>query len=65
MQIPTVEVCSASKGDLTAPKRDFRFIPESGLNPDIAPCPKSAITGSERASIRLNTSAAKPALDPR
>jgi hypothetical protein len=32
-----------SKADLTAPKSDFRFTPESGLKSDIAPCPKSAI----------------------
>src|SRR5260370_25345948 len=31
-----------SKADLTAPKSDFSFTPESGLNSDIAACPKSA-----------------------
>jgi hypothetical protein len=31
-----------SKADLTAPKSDFRYTPESGLKTDIAPCPKSA-----------------------
>ncbi|SRR6266849_6792737 len=35
-----------SKADLTAPKSDFRYTPESGLNSDIAPCPKSAMSGS-------------------
>src|SRR6266516_5133764 len=35
-----------SKAALTAPKTDFRFTPESGLNSDIAPSPKSAISGS-------------------
>ena len=38
--------CGWSKSDLTAPKSDFRFTPESGLRSDIAPCPKSAISGS-------------------
>jgi hypothetical protein len=28
-----------SKADLTAPKSDFRFTPENGLNSDIGPCP--------------------------
>src|SRR5467141_3928988 len=37
-----------SKPDLTAPKTDFRFTPESGLKSDIAPCPKSANSGSRR-----------------
>jgi hypothetical protein len=36
------EVRSGSKADLTAPKSDFRYTPESGLKTDIAPCPKSA-----------------------
>jgi hypothetical protein len=31
-----------SKADLTAPKSDFRFTPESGLKTDIAPCPFGA-----------------------
>jgi hypothetical protein len=40
-------VCSlpgfyAPKADLTAPKSDFRFTPESGLKSDIAPCPFGA-----------------------
>jgi hypothetical protein len=48
-------VCSlpgfyAPKADLTAPKSDFRFTPESGLMSDISPCPKSANSGSRRAS---------------
>jgi hypothetical protein len=33
------------KADLTAPKADFRFTPESGLKWDIAACPKSATSG--------------------
>src|SRR5882757_9194181 len=41
-----------SSTDLTAPKFDFRFTPESGLKSDIAPCPKSAskpqVTGLTR-----------------
>jgi hypothetical protein len=31
-----------SKAELTAPKSDFRYTPESGLKTDIAACPKSA-----------------------
>ncbi len=31
-----------SSTDLTAPKLDFRSSPESGLESDISPCPKSA-----------------------
>src|SRR6266404_5725998 len=31
-----------SKADLTVPKSDFRFTPESGLTSDIKQCPKSA-----------------------
>ena len=38
----------APKADLTAPKSDFRFTPESGLKSDIAPCPKSAMCGRLR-----------------
>jgi hypothetical protein len=41
-----VNVAVGSKAALTAPKTDFRFTPESGLKSDIAPCPKSANTGS-------------------
>jgi hypothetical protein len=37
-----INVSVGSKADLTAPKSDFRFTPESGLKSDIAPCPKSA-----------------------
>ena len=33
---------SGSSTDLTAPKFDFRFTPESGLKSDIAPCPSCA-----------------------
>jgi hypothetical protein len=36
-----------SKADLTTPKSDFRYTPESGLKTDIAPCPKSADTVAE------------------
>jgi hypothetical protein len=32
-------------GDLTAPKSNFRFTPESGLKSDIAPCPFRASNG--------------------
>jgi hypothetical protein len=32
-------VAYGSKADLTPPKSNFRFTPESGLNSDIAPCP--------------------------
>jgi hypothetical protein len=35
-----------SKTHLTALKSGFRFAPENGLNPDIAPCLKSANSGS-------------------
>src|SRR5437773_401043 len=38
-----------SKAALTAPKTDFRFTPESGLNSDIAPSPKSAMYGQSAA----------------
>ena len=40
------EVAYGSKGDLTAPKSNFRCTPESGLKSDIPPCPKSAMNGS-------------------
>jgi hypothetical protein len=43
--LPRRDVRSGSKADLTAPKSYFRFTLESGLNSDIAPCPKSAISG--------------------
>ncbi len=36
------------KGDLTAPKSNFRSTPESGLKSDIRPCPKSAPAGDPR-----------------
>ena len=38
---------SGSKADLTAPKTDFRYTPESGLKTDIVPCPKSATSCCE------------------
>jgi hypothetical protein len=31
------DVADGSKADLTAPKSDFRYTPESGLKTDIAP----------------------------
>jgi hypothetical protein len=34
-----------SKAALTAPKLDFRFPSENGLNSDIAPCPKVPVAG--------------------
>ena len=37
-----------SSTDLTAPKSDFRFTPESGLKSDIGPCPFRAKFGSSR-----------------
>jgi hypothetical protein len=37
-----LDVRFGSKAVLTAPKSDFSFTPENGLNSDIAPCPKSA-----------------------
>src|SRR5450432_3035615 len=40
--VPVEEPSTASKADLTAPKSNFRFAPESGLKSDIAACPKSA-----------------------
>jgi hypothetical protein len=36
---------SGSKVDLTAPKSNFRFTPQSGLRADIAPCPFRANNG--------------------
>jgi hypothetical protein len=41
-------VAVGSKAALTAAKSNFRFTPESRLNSDIAPCPKSAKGGSRR-----------------
>jgi hypothetical protein len=32
----------------------FRFAPESGLKPDIAPCPKSANNGTDSSRQRLH-----------
>src|ERR1039457_5977283 len=37
-----------SNADLTALKSNFRFAPESGLNSDIARCPKCAMCGRLR-----------------
>src|SRR3981189_1346908 len=34
-----------SKADLTAPKSNFRYTPQSGLRADIAPCPFRANSG--------------------
>jgi hypothetical protein len=36
------DVSVGSKTEVTAPKSDFRFTPESGLKTDIAPCPFGA-----------------------
>jgi hypothetical protein len=36
------------KAALTAPMSNFRSCPESGLNSDIAPCPKSAAGSTGR-----------------
>ncbi len=36
---------SGSKADLTAPKSNLRFTPESGLKADIALCPFRAMNG--------------------
>jgi hypothetical protein len=41
-----------SKADLTAPKSDFRFAPESGLKSDIPPCPFRANFGSNPDAMR-------------
>jgi hypothetical protein len=43
---------AGSKADLTAPKSNFSFTPESGLNSDIAPCPKGAKSGSQRQELK-------------
>ena len=42
--------------DLTAPKFDFRFSPESGLKSDIGPCPVRANSrsGGENAKVTVN-----------
>src|SRR5712675_235394 len=50
-----------SSTDLTAPKSNFRFTPESGLKSDIRPCPKSAIDRHIRPQI--NPAGAKPGPD--
>jgi hypothetical protein len=42
-----------SSTDLTAPKFDFRFTPETGLKSDITPCPFRAKTGSRSRLIDL------------
>jgi hypothetical protein len=51
-----INVADGSKAALTAPKSNFRFTPESGLNSDITACPKSANNGlmhrSNRSPIR-------------
>jgi hypothetical protein len=39
------DVSVGSKAALTAPNSDFSLTPESGLNSDIAPCPKRANSG--------------------
>jgi hypothetical protein len=47
-------VSCGSKADLTPPKSNFRFTPESGLNSDIAPRPKGADTGSREDFLNEN-----------
>ena len=43
-----------SKADLTDPKSDFRFSPQSGLRADVAPCQFRAISGlMHRSNKRL------------
>ena len=44
-------VRSGSKAALTAAKCDFRCALESGLNSDIAACPKRAMSGSRVCSV--------------
>jgi hypothetical protein len=39
------DVAFGSKADLTAPKSNFRFAPESGLKSDIMACPLGAMNG--------------------
>src|SRR5258708_11821646 len=41
------------------PKSNFRFTPESGLRSDIAPCPKSAMSGSERIHSIISSARAR------
>jgi hypothetical protein len=43
-----LDVRFGSKADLTAPKSDFRFTPESGLKSDIAPFPLCAISDRQQ-----------------
>src|ERR1700674_35675 len=47
-----LNVSVGSKADLTTPKCDFRYPPESGLKSDIAPCPKGAVNGLMHRSKR-------------
>ena len=42
---PNPDARFGSKADLTAPKSDFRYSPESGLKTDIALCPFCARFG--------------------
>jgi hypothetical protein len=46
------KVRCGSKADLTAPKSNFRFTPQSRLRADIAPCPFRATSGLMRRSKR-------------
>jgi hypothetical protein len=48
-----------SKAALTAPKSNFRFTPESGLNSDIAPCPKSARFGHQLSALIAKSKATR------
>jgi hypothetical protein len=43
-----------SKAALTTPQSNFRFIPESGLNSDIAPRPFRARNGYQMFALRLD-----------
>jgi len=39
------------KADLTAPKANFRFTPQSGLRADITPCPFCARLGHQLSAL--------------
>ena len=57
---------SGSKADLTAPKSNLRFTPESGLKADIALCPFRAMNGlmhrSNLSGYSITSSFGKPGL---
>jgi hypothetical protein len=48
-----------SKADLMAPKSNFRFAPESGVESDSGRCPKSAMNDTPADFAALQLSAAK------